>query len=117
MHTVRSLHDEAMELAQLALVARQTGDVERAAALAREAFGREAQAADRVPEGAASEPTRSILYRSAAWLALQANLPHEAVRLAEQGLAGSPPPEIAAELAEALATARVGMQTHTEKSG
>ena len=25
MHTVRSLHDEAMELAQLALVARQTG--------------------------------------------------------------------------------------------
>ena len=30
MHTVRSLHDEAMELAQLALVARHTGDLERA---------------------------------------------------------------------------------------
>ncbi|HSH83397.1 MAG TPA: hypothetical protein VLA19_33100, partial [Herpetosiphonaceae bacterium] len=97
--------------------ARHTGDHERAVVLALESFGREAQAADLVPEGAASEPTRSILYRSAAWLALQANLPDDAVRLAEHGLAGSPPPEIAAELAEALATARMSMQTHTEKAG
>ncbi len=117
MQSVRSLHDEAMELAQLALVARHTGNVERAAALAREAFGREAQAADLVPEGVDSEPTRSILYRSAAWLALQANLPDEAVRLAERGLAGSPPASIAAEIEEALATARVSAQTHTEQAG
>ncbi len=117
MYTVRSLHDEAMELAQLALVARQTGDQERAAALTLEAFGCEAQAADLVPEGVDSEPTRSILYRSAAWLALQANLPDEAVRLAKQGLAGSPPPEIAAELEEALATACVSAQAHMEKAG
>ena len=114
MRTVRSLHDEAMELAQLALVARHTGDLARAATLAREAFGLEAQAADLVPDGAASEPTRSILYRSAAWLALQANLPDEALRLAERGLAGSPPALIAAELEEALATARLKIQAHAE---
>ena len=114
MHTVRSLHDEAMELAHHALVARQMGDLERAATLVREAFGLEAQAVDLVPGGADSEPTRSILYRSAAWLALDANLPAEAIRLAERGLAGSPPAAIAVELEEALATARLKTRAHVE---
>ena len=117
MRTVRSLHDEAMALAQLALVARHSGGQERAVALAREAFGFEAQAADLVPAGVDSEPTRSILYRSAAWLALDAKLPDEAVRLAERGLAGSPPASIAAELNEVLAMACVSAQTPTETSG
>ena len=106
--------DDTMALAQLALVARQTGDLARAAALAREAYGLEAQAAGLVPDGADSGPTRSISYRSAAWLALQANLPDEALRLAEHGLAGSPPALIAAELEEALATARLKIQAHAE---
>ena len=114
MCTVRSLHDEAMALAQLALVARHTGDLARAAALAREACGLEAQAASLVPEGADSEPTRSILHRSAAWLALDANLPEEAIRLAERGLAGSPPAAIAVELKEVLAAARASAGTPTE---
>ncbi len=117
MQSVRSLHDEAMELAQLALVARHTGTVERAAALAREAWGLEAQAAGLVPDEAASEPTRSILYRSAAWLALDANLPDEGIRLAERALAGCPPASIAAELEEALATARLRSQTQKEGAG
>ena len=70
-----------------------------------------------MPDGANSEPTRSILYRSAAWLALDANLPHEAIRLAERGLAGSPPPAIAVELEEALAAARLRTRTQTETAG
>ena len=117
MQTIRSLHDDALALVQLALVARHSGDQERAVALAREAFGFEAQAADLVPAGVDSEPTRSILYRSAAWLALDARLPDEAVRLAERGLTGSPPGSIAAELKEVLAMARVSAQTPTETAG
>ena len=117
MDTVRSLHDAAMELAQLVLVARHTGDREREAALAWEAYEREAQAAGLVPDGTASEPTRSILYRSAAWLALDANLPDEAVRLAERGLAGSPPAAIAVELKEVLAAASVSARTQRETAG
>lgn len=111
---VRDLHDQAMELAQLALVARHTGDPQRAAALAGQAYPLEAQAADGVPDDAATEPTRGILYRSAAWLALDAGQPEEAIRLAERGLAGHPPAEIAAELNAALATARLIRRTPTE---
>ncbi len=60
MKTVRELHDKAIELAQLALVARQSGDLEQAESLSYEAYENEVQAADLVPEGQPSEPTRSI---------------------------------------------------------
>ena len=46
--------------------------------------------------------TRSVLYRSAATLALDAGETQEARRLAECGLAGAPPAEIADELREVL---------------
>lgn len=71
MKSVRELHDKAMELAQLALVAYQNRDFDKAENLAYQAYENEIQAADLVPEGQSSEPTRSILYRSAASLARQ----------------------------------------------
>ena len=50
MTSVRSLHDEAMKLSQLALVARHTGERQRAEGLARQADELEARAAELVPD-------------------------------------------------------------------
>lgn len=98
MTTVRELHSEAMQLAQSAMIARHNGETEQSLALAREACTYETQAADLVPEGELSEPTRSILYRSAASLAFQAKDLVTAQRLLAKGLSGFPPPEIEQEL-------------------
>ena len=49
-----------------------------------------------------SEPERSILHLSAASLAYSAKLPDEARLMAEQGLKGNPPEEIAEDLREVL---------------
>jgi len=98
MKSVRELHDKAIELAQLALVARQSGDLSKAENLAYQAYEYEVQAADLVPEGKSSEPTRSILYRSAASLAYQCKEFQIAQRLIAKGLSGYPPPQIEQEL-------------------
>ena len=98
MTTVRSFHDEAMKLSQLALVARHTGDKQRAEELARQAYELEARAADLVPDERASEPTRSILYGSAASLAYQCGEYRTALQLIAKALSGFPPPHVEREL-------------------
>ena len=70
MNHIRKLHEEAMDLAEMAFVARLKGDLRRAAQLSRQAYEGEAQAARLMSEAGATEPTRSVLYRSAASLAL-----------------------------------------------
>jgi len=87
-----------MELAQQAMVARYRGELEQAEALAFDAYKYEAQAADLVPYGEPSEPTRSILYRSAASLAYQCKELQAAQRLVAKGLSGYPPPDVEHEL-------------------
>jgi hypothetical protein len=103
MSKVRQLHDEAMKLAQLALVARQQGELAEAERFARQAYQCEQQAAQLIPLEKKSEPTRSILYRSAASLAYQCREHNTAYQLVKEGLAGYPPPQIKQEL-NALAT-------------
>lgn len=56
-----------------------------------------------------AEPTRSILYRSAASLAISAGEPIAAVSLIRQGLAGNPAPKIKAELLALLGDAKAKM--------
>ncbi|MBK8236117.1 MAG: hypothetical protein IPK74_11205 [Deltaproteobacteria bacterium] len=74
---------------------------ERAAAVAlRRAAELEALAAQRTPQNL--EPTRSVLFRSAATLAHEMGDTIAARRLAMEGLRGTPPAEIKAELFEIL---------------
>lgn len=115
MTTVRELHDKAMHLSQLALVARETGDKKRAIELAREALGYESQAAALVPDEKASEPTRSILYRSAATLAYQSKELQLSQQLLAKGLAGHPPARVEQEL-KALYE-QVSFELHLQRSG
>ena len=97
---VEELHEEAMNLVDLAVAAQREG--KPSLAIFRHALTLEIEAAGLVT----IEPSRSILYRSAAALALEAGKAQEAERLATLGLDGDPPPEIAAELREFIGAAK-----------
>ena len=96
---ILSLHEEAMEYADDAFFARRAGDDERFVKFSRLAYEKEAKAA-RMIVSEDSEPTRSVLYRSAATLALDCGEYREAERLIATALAGNPPEVIADELRE-----------------
>ncbi|MCU0565377.1 MAG: hypothetical protein MUF49_02125 [Oculatellaceae cyanobacterium Prado106] len=102
MQDVDTLHREAMELVDQAVMARQRGDAEAFTALSRAAFTKERAAADLVANQFDLEPTRSVLHRSAAVLAIECQELRDAERLIGRALAGNPPDEIANELRDLL---------------
>ena len=102
MQDVTQLHHDAMELADAADVAQRHGQSERAADLNRQAFEKEREAANTIAGRDDLEPTRSILHRSAASLALMCNDIPEAERLITSALSTGPPAEIAEELRDLL---------------
>jgi hypothetical protein len=102
MQDVETLHQEAMALVDQAMVARQRGDLAQVATLSRDAFEKEYAAASLVANQLELEPTRSILHRSAAVLALECDELREAERLIGRALAGNPPDDIANELRDLL---------------
>jgi hypothetical protein len=108
--TVRNIHDRAMDLVQEAFVLKSRGNTSEAMQKFKRAFLLERAAADRLAEEKNIEPTRSILHRSAATLALDCNKTSEAVRLARRGLAGDPPEEVAGELRDVIAKAEERMR-------
>jgi hypothetical protein len=99
-------HQEAMSHVDAALVARKRSDADGAAASFLEAYRCEREAAGLVAGDLALEPTRSVLHRSAADLAIECGELREAERLAAAGLAGNPPDEIARELRASIEQAQ-----------
>ena len=97
------LHRDAMALAERADLARQQGNTIEAAKRYREAFELESAAAQLLVDRFADEPSRSVLYRSAATLALDIGEFRAAERLIATALIGDPPDEIAEELRELFA--------------
>jgi len=71
MMQVNVLHQEAMNLAELAQVAKLRGEIEQSNHLLRQAFTQESSAAALIANHWESEPTRSVLHRSAASLAIE----------------------------------------------
>jgi hypothetical protein len=102
MQDVETLHREAMELVDQAVLALQQGDVEAVIAFSRSAFTKERAAADLVANQLDLEPTRSVLHRSAAILAIECAELREAERLIGRALSGNPPDDIANELRDLL---------------
>jgi hypothetical protein len=98
MSQIQTLHQQAMDLAEAAAVARLRGESEQAEQFTRQAFEQEAQAANLTASVLDAEPTRSVLHRSAASLAIECGELRAAERLIATALSGSPPPEIAEEL-------------------
>lgn len=91
-----------MELVDQAVLARQAGETARVSALAQAAFEKERGAADLVADRFELEPTRSVLHRSAATLAIECGKLRDAERLIGRALAGNPPDDIADELRDLL---------------
>ena len=91
-----------MSAVQLARVVYFDEDYPQAQSLTHKAYTLEAQAAGLIPVDEASEPTRSILYRSAASLAYQCKEYQVAQQLIGQALIGFPPAEILQELTDLL---------------
>ncbi|MGG6263784.1 hypothetical protein ACQ4M3_17810 [Leptolyngbya sp. AN03gr2] len=102
MQDVETLHQEAMALVDQAVLARQRGDSAQTAELTRAAFEKERAASNLVANQFELEPTRSVLHRSAAVLALECDELREAERLIGRALAGNPPDDIANELRDLL---------------
>ncbi len=96
---ISSLHETAMAFAEQALTSQ---DSLRASKLFRSAFEHERKAAELLENALDYEPTRSVLYRSAATLARDCRDYGEAKRLIQKGLMGRPPDDIAHELKELL---------------
>lgn len=90
MASVRELHSKAMKVAQDAMIAKQVGSADLAKKLYGEAFLIEKKAAFKVPKERKSEPTRSIIFRSAASLAFQAGELSEAIRMIGEAFTGYP---------------------------
>ncbi len=104
-----------MERTDLALAARRNGQKDEALAYFRQAYQLEAKAAQSFAAHMDAEPNRSVLFRSAASLALDCNLTAEAEKLICAALAGDPPGEIAEELRDLLG--QVHFQRHLELRG
>jgi hypothetical protein len=99
---LETLHREAMELVDQVVLARQRGDLAGVAELSRSAFVKEQAAADLVANQLDFEPTRAVLHRSAALLAIECAELRDAERLIARALAGNPPDDIANELRDLL---------------
>ena len=99
------LHNQAMDCAGRAYIARMRGDEQEAQRLFTEAYEKEVAGIEALEEDERAEPWHSVLHRSAAWLALDCNRPREAEKVAAKALAGEPHPEIAVELRDVLEVA------------
>ena len=104
MSALNDYHDRAMAAAFFAdLARRRDHDEKRATELFEQALDLELKAIAAFTKRI--EPTYSVYYRSAGWLAMDCNRPQQAAQLAEKALAANPDPAIAPELRELLAAA------------
>jgi hypothetical protein len=115
MTDIKHIHRLAMEQSDLALLARSKGDEDAAQRHFRSAYELESQAANALRSNLSAEPTRSVLFRSAATLARDCGQCADAEKLIYTALAGEPPAEIADELRDLLD--QVNFHRHLELRG
>ncbi|GAB1352251.1 hypothetical protein MASR1M12_09820 [Erysipelotrichia bacterium] len=98
MTNIIDSHNEAMNLAEQGFIQLKLGDPQTAHELFVKAISLEKTAVESMPPTIDSEPTRSILYRSAASLAYNIQDYEMSERFICMGLGGFPPEEIREEL-------------------
>jgi len=96
--STRELHERAMELFEASLLARHAEDEGRMNRFLAQALKLECEAADTVADDYALEPTRSLLHRSAAAMALSSFDTKTARRYVKAAFEGKPPTEVGSEL-------------------
>ena len=112
MKELTEIHQKAMDFCDQAFFAKRQGDLSSATKFSQEAFALETKAAEILKDDLEAEPTRSILYRSAASIAMDCEKFREAEKLIATALIGNPPTEIAEELRDLLE--QVNFNRHLE---
>jgi len=102
MELIKQLHDEAMYYCQLAIMAYNRGSARIAKKLYKKALPYEVKAATLLGISEKNEPSRSILYRSAANIAFNCDLFEDSRYLAIKGITRFAPPKIKDELWDIL---------------
>jgi hypothetical protein len=92
------LYDDAMENWSLAYIARNSGDMSQFAAYSKDAFLLAVQAAEMLSTRFDAEPTRSIVCKMVAEIALQIGDTGAAIKYSAMGLSGQPYDDIALDL-------------------
>ena len=113
MTTVNELHGQAMDLVELAILARLRGNTDEVSLLYTRALQLELAAIEGLDPSI--EPTFSVLHRSAGTMALHSHQPRLAEQLAAKALSYEPPSEIADELRDLIEQANY--QRHLELKG
>ncbi|MEO0040968.1 MAG: hypothetical protein RL329_416 [Bacteroidota bacterium] len=98
MSKINQLHDQAMDIAEKAFLARQKGDKMTFIRLSKEAFLLEKAAALLLKDKMDIEPSRSILFKSAAFLAYDAQEYQACRDMITYTLLGKPDAIIKAEM-------------------
>lgn len=98
MSQIQEKPTTAINLAEAAIIVKLRGDLEKASQFNRQAFENEQAAAALIANQLDAEPSRSILHRSAATLAIDCGEFQAAECLIATALLGNPPEEIAEEL-------------------
>ena len=98
MEKIEALHNQAMDLAEKAIIFRIRKRIDESIDVFNEAFLLEKEAAMLLKDLYEFEPSRSIMFRSAASLALNARLFRDAEKMIAIGLSGNPSESIADEL-------------------
>ena len=101
---ILQLHRQAMDLTDQAFAAKSQGALELAMKLFEQALSRETEAATLAISSGIPEPTKSVLLRSAATLALDCGRPRVAEKLVSMALSADPPESIAMELRDIYET-------------
>jgi len=95
-------HEEAMDLAEMALFAKRRSDFYSYWKYIQRALNYEKAAAKLLVEGHEFEPSRSVLYNGAINLALNLDHFEEARQLLNEAIEGNPPPEMKYEFQQLL---------------
>ena len=115
MNKVQDLHRQAMNLAEQAELEKRRGDATQVQDMLRQALALEAEAARLVADDLETEPTRSVLHRSAATLAVECQDLQMAEKLIAVALAGMPPADIAEELKDLFI--QINLRKYLERRG
>ena len=104
MDELRLKHNEAMDLAQMAHIAAQRGETDKAEAMFCQAFEKEREVALTAYGSQHPQPGLSILLQSAAHLAVTSKHAREAEKLIGLALSGDAPSEIRHDLRSLLSS-------------
>lgn len=115
MTQIDQLHNQAMDLAENAFLAQQQGDKTAFVQLSREAFLLERAAAMLLQNQLDAEPSRSILFKSAAFLAFDAQEYQECRDMITYTLLGKSDNVIKAEMNQLFAETTMLLKTTLSK--